>query len=88
MCSSLFLDALRAPWMGTEAGKWGHFLSGWSLQSGGWSLIFTFTVVGVMSSSPSRNFHTNFLLCFFFSSPGEKKKVCVVLFNLYKWLRR
>lgn len=33
-CSSLFLDAVRALWLGTEAGKWGQLLGGWSLQPG------------------------------------------------------
>lgn len=70
-------------------------LSGWGLKLGsvgaaprwvesearGWPLVFTFTGVEVMSSSPTRNFHTNFFL--FFSLPQEKKKgLCCVFQSL------
>lgn len=34
LSSSLFPDALRALWMGIEAGKWGALPRGWSLQQG------------------------------------------------------
>lgn len=38
------------------------------------SCFHIYHVVEVMSSSPSRNFHTNFFLCF--SLPQEKRGLC------------
>lgn len=49
-------------------------------EARGWPLVFTFTGVEVMSSSPTRNFHTNFFL--FFSLPQEKKKRFVLCFSI------